>query len=72
VRPDSLQFGVAKAHRYELGLNSTYQDMAAHYDLAVVHTRAGPQAPRQSQGGTLNQLILRALLKHLKRFSCVV
>jgi len=31
---------VTKAHRYEPDLNPTYQDMAAHYGIAIVPTRA--------------------------------
>lgn len=37
--PDNLRSGVSKAHRYEPDLNPTYQDMAQHYDIAVIPTR---------------------------------
>ncbi|MDP6951909.1 MAG: IS21 family transposase, partial [Alphaproteobacteria bacterium] len=40
VVPDNLKSGVTRAHRYEPDLNPTYQDLATHYGLAVVPTRA--------------------------------
>ena len=39
VVPDNLRAGVSKAHRYEPDINPTYQDMAAHYNVAVVPAR---------------------------------
>jgi transposase len=39
VVPDNLRSGVTKAHRYEPDANPTYQDMAAHYGVAVLPTR---------------------------------
>ena len=39
VVPDNLRAGVSKAHRYEPDTNPTYQDMAAHYGVAVLPTR---------------------------------
>ena len=41
---DNLRSGVTKAHRYEPDVNATYQEMAAHYGLAVIPTR--PRKPR--------------------------
>ncbi|MFW2134629.1 IS21 family transposase, partial [Ectothiorhodospira haloalkaliphila] len=40
VVPDNLKSGVTKAHRYDPDLNPTYQDMAAHYGVAVVPARS--------------------------------
>ena len=40
VVPDNLKAGVKKAHRYDPSINPTYQDMADHYDVAVIPTRA--------------------------------
>ncbi len=40
VVPDNLKSGVTKAHRYEPDLNPTYQDVAAHYGIVIVPTRA--------------------------------
>lgn len=39
VVPDNLLSGVTKAHRYEPDINPTYQDLAAHYGVAVVPAR---------------------------------
>ena len=44
VVPDNLRSGVTKAHRYEPDVNATYQDMAAHYGIAVIPAR--PYRPR--------------------------
>ncbi len=42
--PDNLASGVTKAHRYEPDINATYQDMATHYQVAVIPAR--PRKPR--------------------------
>jgi len=42
--PDNPKTGVRKACRYEPDLNRTYQEMAAHYGIAVVPAR--PAKPR--------------------------
>lgn len=42
--PDNPKTGVSKACRYEPDLNRTYQEMAAHYGVAVVPAR--PRKPR--------------------------
>jgi transposase len=39
VTPDNLKSGVTKACRYEPGVNRTYEEMAAHYGVAVVPAR---------------------------------
>jgi len=39
VVPDNLRSAVSKSCRYEPELNPTYQDMAAHYEVAVVPAR---------------------------------
>lgn len=44
VVPDNPRTGVRKACRYEPDLNRTYQEMAAHYGVAVVPAR--PAKPR--------------------------
>jgi len=44
VTPDNLKSGVTKACRYEPGVNRTYEEMAAHYVVAVVPAR--PVKPR--------------------------
>jgi transposase len=37
---DNLRSGVTRPHRYEPDVNATYQDMAAHYNVAVVPARS--------------------------------
>jgi transposase len=44
VVPDNPKTGVKKACRYEPDLNPTYQEMAAHYGVAVIPAR--PRKPR--------------------------
>ncbi len=44
VVPDNLRAGVSRACRYEPDLNRSYQEMAAHYGVAVVPAR--PRKPR--------------------------
>ncbi len=44
VVPDNLRAGVTQACRYEPDLNRSYQEMAAHYGVAVVPAR--PRKPR--------------------------
>ncbi len=71
VVPDNLKSGVAKAHRYEPDLNPTYQDMAAHYGVAVVPTRVRkPRDKAKVEGGVLivERWILAAL-RHRQHFS---
>lgn len=41
VVPDNLASAVKKAHRYEPDLNASYQEMAAHYGLAIIPARPG-------------------------------
>lgn len=44
VVPDNLKAGVIRAHRYAPDLNPAYQELAAHYGLAILPTRV--RAPR--------------------------
>ena len=48
VVPDNLKAAVTRAHRYEPELNRTYADLAHHYGVAVIPTRAAK--PRQGLG----------------------
>jgi hypothetical protein len=36
---DNLKAGVTAASRYEPGINRTYQELAEHYDAAILPTR---------------------------------
>jgi transposase len=40
VVPDNLAAAVRKAHRYEPDINASYQEMVAHYGVAVIPARA--------------------------------
>jgi transposase len=44
VVPDQLKSGVTRACRYEPGLQRTYEDMARHYNTAVIPAR--PRKPK--------------------------
>ena len=39
IVPDNLRSGVTKAHRYDPDLNRAYQDLAEHYELAILPAR---------------------------------
>jgi transposase len=65
VIPDNLKSAVNKAHRYEPEINSTYQDMAVHYSVAVVPAR--PRKPKdkaKAEAGVL--LVERWILACLR------
>lgn len=50
--PDNLKAGVTSPHLYEPDLNPTYQDMAMHYDVAVVPARVRrPQDKGKAESG---------------------
>lgn len=44
IVPDNLKAGVSRAHRYEPGINPTYEEMAAHFGAVVIPGR--PRKPR--------------------------
>jgi transposase len=51
---DNLRSGVSRAHRYEPDLNATYQEMAAHYGVAVIPTRVRkPRDKAKVEAGVL-------------------
>ena len=66
VVPDNLKSGVTKACRYEPSVNRTYEEMAAHYGVAVVPAR--PLKPRDKakvEAGVL--LVERWILAVLRK-----
>ena len=72
VVPDNLKSGVNKPCRYEPELNRTYQEMAAHYGVAVVPARARkPRDKAKVESGVLlvERWIMAALRK--RRFLCL-
>lgn len=51
---DNLRSGVSKAHRYEPDVNATYEEMAAHYGVAIIPTRPGkPRDKAKVEAGVL-------------------
>ena len=65
VVPDNLRSGVSRACRYEPDLSRSYQEMAAHYGVAVVPAR--PRKPRDKakvEAGV--QLVERWILAALR------
>ena len=70
VVPDNLKSAVTTAHRYEPDINATFQEMAAHYAMAVVPAR--PYRPRDKAkaeaGVQLAERWIIARLRH-RRFT---
>jgi transposase len=63
---DNLRSAVTRAHRYEPDLNATYQEMAAHYGMAIIPAR--PYKPRdkaKAEGSVL--LAERWIIARLRR-----
>ena len=66
VVPDNLRAGVSRACRYEPDLNRSYQEMAAHYGLAVVPARPGkPRDKAKVEAGV--QVVERWILAALRQ-----
>lgn len=63
---DNLRSGVNRSHRYEPDINATYQEMAAHYSMAVIPTRAyKPRDKAKVEAGVL--LAERWIIARLRR-----
>jgi transposase len=66
VVPDNLKSGVTKACRYEPDINRTYEEMAAHYGVAVIPARRmKPRDKAKVEAGVLvvERWIMAALRK---------
>ena len=51
---DNLRSGVTRAHRYEPDVNATYQEMAAHYGVAILPARSyKPRDKAKAESGVL-------------------
>jgi hypothetical protein len=71
IKPDNLRSGVSKASRSEPDINPTYQDLASHYDVAVLPARARkPKDKAKVENGVLvvERWVL-ARLRHQRFFS---
>jgi transposase len=65
IVPDNLKSGVKRASSYEPDLNPTYQDMAAHYGVAVLPARV--REPRdKAKVETAVQIVERQILARLR------
>lgn len=65
VVPDNLKSGVTKAHRYEPDINSSYNDMAVHYGVAIVPARVrAPKDKSKVENGVLQ--VERQILARLR------
>jgi transposase len=63
---DNLWSGVTRPHRYEPDVNATYQDMAAHYGVAVIPARIyKPRDKAKVEAGVL--LAERWILARLRK-----
>jgi transposase len=66
VVPDNTKTGVSKACRYEPDLNPTYNDLAAHYGVAVMPAR--PRKPRdKAKVENAVQLVQRWIVASLRK-----
>jgi len=65
--PDNLKSGVTKPDYYEPGINRTYQDLAEHYNFAVIPTRVRkPQDKAKAEKGV--QVVQQRALAKLRDF----
>lgn len=63
--PDNLLSGITKACRYEPGVNRTYQELAVHYETAVIPARVRkPKDKAKVEAGV--QLVQRWILAALR------
>ena len=68
VVPDNLKSGVTKACRYDPDLNASYQQLAAHYGVAIMPARPyKPQDKSKAEVGV--QIIERWILARLRHHS---
>ena len=66
VVPDNLRSGTTKACKFDPDLNPTYQQMAAHYNVAIIPARPlRPKDKSKAEGGVLLvERWIMAVLRH--------
>lgn len=65
IVPDNLKSAVKKAHKYDPDLNPTYQNLAEHYDFAVIPAR--PYKPKDKSKVEVGvQIVERKILAKLR------
>lgn len=68
IVPDNLKSGVTRACRYDPDLNPSYQQLAAHYQLAVIPAR--PYKPKDKAKAEVGvQVVERWILARLRHHS---
>ena len=68
VVPDNLKSGVTKACRYDPDLNPCYQQLAAHYDVAILPAR--PYKPKDKSKAEVGvQIVERWIMMRLRHFT---
>lgn len=68
VVPDNLRSGVSRACRYDPDLNPSYQQWAAHYQIAVIPAR--PYKPKDKAKAEVGvQIVERWILARLRHYS---
>ena len=68
VIPDNLRSGVSQACRYDPDINASYQQLAEHYQVAVVPAR--PHKPKDKAKAEVGvQIVERWILARLRRHS---
>lgn len=69
--PDNLKTGIIKNTRNELQLNRSYQEMAEHYDTAIIPARVKAPQDKPNAEGTVNHTStwIIAALRNEKYFS---
>lgn len=69
--PDNLKTGVIKNTRNEILLNRSYQEMAEHYDTAIIPARVKAPQDKANAEGTVNHTStwVIAVLRNEKHFS---
>ncbi len=68
VIPDNLRSGVSKACRYDPDLNPSYQQLAAHYQVAVLPAR--PYKPKDKSKAEVGvQIVERWILARLRHYT---
>ena len=65
--PDNLKSGVTKACRYNPDINPSYQQLAAHYSVALMPSR--PYKSKAEAGVQIIERWILALLRHQIFFS---
>ncbi len=67
--PDDLKSGVTRACRYEPDLNRTYEEMAAHYGVAVIPAPRMKPRDKAKAGVLVVKRWIMAALRKRKFFS---